>query len=56
MKLEFGFGAGVQTAEVPEQNLLAVLHANEVPRGLTGEAEVRRALAEPIGSPVWGSW
>lgn len=54
MKLEFGFGAGVQTAEVPEQNLLAVLHANEVPRGLTGEAEVRRALAEPIGSPRLG--
>lgn len=55
MKLEFGFGAGFQTAEVPEQNLLAVLHANDVPQGLTGEAEVRRALAEPIGSPRLGN-
>ena len=51
MKLEFGFGAGVQTVEVPEENLLGVLHANEVPLELTGEAEVRRALEEPIESP-----
>ena len=51
MKLSFGFGAGTQEAEVPEKNLLGVLRANEVELGLTGEAEVRRALAEPIGSP-----
>lgn len=51
MKLSFGFGAGTQEAEVPEKNLLGGLHANEVELGLTGEAEVRRALAEPIGSP-----
>ena len=51
MKLEFGFGTGVQTVEVPEKNLLGVLHANEVPLELTGEAEVRRALEEPIESP-----
>ncbi|MBD5162724.1 MAG: nickel-dependent lactate racemase [Oscillibacter sp.] len=51
MKLSFGFGAGAQEAEVPERNLLGVLHANEVEPGLTGEAEVRRALEEPIGSP-----
>ena len=51
MKLEFGFGTGVQTAQVPEENLLGVLHANEVPLELTGEAEVRRALEEPIESP-----
>ena len=51
MKLEFGFGTGVQTAQVPEENLLGVLHANEVPLELTGEAEVRRALEAPIESP-----
>ncbi|MGN0985670.1 MAG: nickel-dependent lactate racemase [Candidatus Enterenecus sp.] len=51
MKLSFGFGTGVQEAEVPDRNLLGVLHANEVELGLTGEDEVRRALAEPIGSP-----
>ena len=54
MKLSFGFGAGTQEAEVPEKNLLGVLHANEVELGLTGEAEVRRALAEPISSPRLG--
>ena len=54
MKLSFGFGAGTQEAEVPEKNLLGVLHANEAAPGLTGEAEVRRALAEPIGSPRLG--
>lgn len=51
MKLSFGFGTGTQEVEVPDKNLLGVLHANEVELGLTGEAEVRRALAEPIGSP-----
>ena len=51
MKLSFGFGAGTQEVEVPEKNLLGILRANEVELGLTGEAEVRRALAEPIGSP-----
>ncbi len=54
MKLSFGFGAGTQEAEVPEKNLLGVLHANEVELGLTGEAEVRRALADLIGSPRLG--
>ena len=51
MKLSFGFGAGTQEVDVPEKNLVGVLHANEVELGLTGEAEVRRALEEPIGSP-----
>ena len=51
MMLEFGFGTGVQTVQVPEENLLGVLHANEVPLELTGEAEVRRALEAPIESP-----
>ena len=54
MKLEFGFGSGVQTVEVPERNLLGVLMANEVPKGLTNEAEVARALAHPIGTPRLG--
>lgn len=51
MKLEFGLGTGTQTVEVPDKNLLGVLRANEVELGLTGEDEVRRALAGPIGSP-----
>ena len=51
MKLQFGIGSGFQEAEVPERNLLGVLHENEVEQGLTGEEEVRRALSEPIGTP-----
>lgn len=51
MKLEFGFGKGIQTVELPEENLLGVLTANQVAYELTGEAEVEQALAEPIGAP-----
>ncbi len=51
MKLRFGFGTGCQEVEVPEEHFLGELHANEVPVGLVGEAEVRRALADTIGSP-----
>ena len=54
MKLEFGFGEGVQAVEVPDRNLLGVLIANEVPKGLTNEADVARALAHPIGTPRLG--
>ena len=52
--LRFGFGAGVQEVSVPAANLLGELHANQVEPGLTGEAEVRRALSNPIGSPRLG--
>ncbi len=51
MELELGFGAGVQKLTVPDRNLLDVLTQNDVSVGLTGEAEVRRALASPIGTP-----
>lgn len=54
MKLQFGIGNGFQEVEVPEGNLLGVLHENEVEPGLTGEAEVLRALSEPIGAPRLG--
>ncbi len=54
MKFSLGFGTGTQEVEVPDANVLAVLEANEVPFDLTGEAEVRRALAAPIGSPRLG--
>ncbi len=40
MKLEFGFGSGIQAVELPEENLLGVLTANAVEYDLTGEAEV----------------
>lgn len=50
MRIELGFGSGVQTVEVPERNIISVLEANPVACELTGEAEVRRALSAPIGS------
>lgn len=50
MKFELGFGHTTQTVEVPDGNLMAVLTPNDVPRGLTGESEVRRALENPVGT------
>jgi len=51
MKIELGFGAGVQELTVPDENLIGVLRPNPVEHVLTGEAEVRRALMHPIGMP-----
>ncbi|MGM9521484.1 MAG: nickel-dependent lactate racemase [Oscillospiraceae bacterium] len=51
MELELGFGTGVQKVSIPDKNLACVLVPNEVKKELTGEAEVRRALSEPIGTP-----
>ena len=52
MKLEFGYGAGVQTVDVPEKNLLAVLESNPKDHLRRGEEAVRYALANPIGAPL----
>lgn len=54
MKLSFGFGTGSQEVEVPDKNLMGVLHANQVEAALTGSAEVARALKAPIGAPPIG--
>ena len=48
-KIDLGFAKNGVSFELDEKNLSAVLLPNEVETGLTGEAEVRRALAEPIG-------
>lgn len=50
MKLEFGYGNGVQTVEVPEKNLQGILHANPLEHMNRGEAAVRYALEHPIGA------
>ena len=50
MKLEFGFGNGVQTVTVPDENLIGILRANEVVAPESEEQEVLRALNDPIGS------
>ena len=51
MRLEFGYGPGVQIVEVPDQNIMDVLYANQMEHSLHGEAAVRYALAHPIGAP-----
>ncbi len=51
MKIEVGYGTGTQTVEVSDANLLGVLAPNAVACELAGVDEVRRALAEPIGTP-----
>lgn len=54
MEIELGFGAGVQKLAVPDENLIGILLPNPVEHALTGEAEVLRALSEPIGTPRLG--
>ncbi|MBR2572594.1 MAG: nickel-dependent lactate racemase [Clostridia bacterium] len=51
MQIELGFGKGVQKIEVPDQNVLGILTPNQVAHELSGEAEVKRALENPIGTP-----
>ncbi|MBQ0059801.1 MAG: nickel-dependent lactate racemase [Lachnospiraceae bacterium] len=52
MQISFGFGTGTQVVEVPDKNVIDILHANEVEHELEGADEVRRALANPIGAPL----
>ena len=51
MKLEFGYGKGVQTVEVPDRNLKAVLLANEIEHERRGSDAIDYALEHPIGAP-----
>ena len=50
VKLEFGYGKGIQTVEVPDRNLMAVLTANEIDHERRGADAVEYALENPIGS------
>lgn len=51
MEFKIGFGKQVLRFEIPLENLMGVIEPNKVEVNLTGEAEVRRALASPIASP-----
>lgn len=51
MKVEFGYGKGIQTVDVPDRNLIAVLKANEIAHERRGADAVEYALRNPIGSP-----
>lgn len=50
MKLTFGIGTRVEEVELPKENLMGVLMPNQVALDMTGEAEVIRALENPIAS------
>ena len=51
MLLEFGYGKGIQTVEVPDENLQAVLLSNDMEHERRGPDAVRFALEHPAGSP-----
>ena len=50
MRMEFGYGKGIQTVEIPDKNLLAVLTANEMEHERRGADAVDYALEHPIGA------
>lgn len=50
MQLEFGYGNGVQTVELPQENLLGILHAAPIEHERRGPDAVSWVLAHPIGS------
>lgn len=50
MKLEFGYGSGVQTVELPEKNVIGVLESNPMEHLRSGEEAVVWALENPVGS------
>lgn len=50
MEYSLGFAKTTMKVSIEDKNLIGVLHANEVEVKLTGEAEVKRALENPIGS------
>lgn len=54
MELTLKIGQEQQTVQVADTCLMDVLTPNQVETDLTGEAEVRRALAMPIGTPRLG--
>lgn len=54
MKLEFGYGRGQQTVQVPDRNVLEVLTANEMQHLRTGVDAVEYALDNPIGAAPLG--
>ena len=53
--LNFGYGNGEQTVNVPEKQLIGILTANEMEHVHTGREAVAVALRNPIGAPRLGT-
>ena len=52
MKLEFGYGQGIQSVTVPDEDLITVLTANPMKHERRGAEAVEYALDHPIGAPA----
>lgn len=50
MKLTIGFGSTLQEVNIPDNLIMDILETNDVEIGLTGVEEVKRSLANPIGT------
>jgi len=50
MQFKYGYGKGYKTFNIDDKNVLMELKQNKLDIGMVGEKEVRRALANPIGS------
>lgn len=55
MKIELGFGYGVQTVDIPDKNVMEVMTANPLPHERHGAEAVRYALDNPVGAPKLSS-
>ena len=51
MNIEFGYGKGIQTVNVPDDNLIDVLMSNPMEHERRGKDAVDYALDNPIGAP-----
>lgn len=52
MKIDLAYGKGMETLDIPDENVAAVVYPND-PSGLDDPAaEVERSLVNPIGSPT----
>jgi len=52
MEYSLKFGKGKLKLNIDDKNIIGVLTPNEIKLGLTGIAEVKRALENPIGSEI----
>lgn len=51
MRIEVGFGTGVQAAEIPDRNVAMIMEPNPIAEHPDEVEEVRRAMLNPIDSP-----
>lgn len=55
MKLKLPYGHEDIEVEIPDENLIAVIEPKEIPSLPNVEAEIRRAIRSPVGSPPLSS-